>query len=253
MPIFSPFPENLAEVTLVTASTVDSGMQFGLVDPRYNFGDDKYPNRMSIAQFLAMLVANDVDGATTITAESDDALVVGRLGATTPALQIDTNATTSVTGLKVTAAAAAGGLALSTISSGTNESLTIDAKGSGTITLGSVSTGKVILPAGSVTPARQAITGDGAITIASGLVVLSKGSAAAITLAAPSSQDNTEITVISTTDFQHVITVTGGLWDGTTGANVTATFPAVKGGAITMIAQGTAWYVKSLNGVVCAP
>ena len=72
-------------------------------------------------------------------------------------------------------------------------------------------------------------------------------------LAAPSSQDGTTITITSTTAFAHVITVTGGMWDGTATTNTTATFPVVQGGAITLIAFGTDWYVLNLQGVVCAP
>lgn len=102
-------------------------------------------------------------------------------------------------------------------------------------------------------PPIAVASADGAISIAPSLVVITKGSAAALTLAAPASQNGTRITVISTTDFAHVITVTGGLWDGTAGANVTATFAAVKGAACTLIAYGTAWYVESLNAVTPAP
>lgn len=161
--------------------------------------------------------------------------------------------TSEGTGVKVTSAAAASGVAVAAISSGTDENMTIDAKGSGTLTLNGTATGATVIGKGRVTPSVQTISGDGAITIQSGTVVLTKGSAAAITLAAPSSQDGTTITVTSTTDFQHVITVTGGMWDGTATTNTTATFPAVAGGAITLIAFGTDWYVLNLQGVVCAP
>lgn len=81
----------------------------------------------------------------TVTSTSATALTVGRQGATSPALQIDASTATSATGLKVKSAAAAGGLALSVITSGTNENLTIDAAGSGTITLGGTSTGAITL------------------------------------------------------------------------------------------------------------
>ena len=161
--------------------------------------------------------------------------------------------TTEGTGVSVTSAAAAGGVAVTATSSGTDENLTIDAKGAGTITLNGTATGKVVVGKAQVTPQVQTISGDGAITIQSGTVLLTKGSAAAITLAAPSSQDGTIIEVTSTTDFAHVITVTGGMWDGTATTNTTATFPVVAGGAIKLIAFGTDWYVLSLQGVVCAP
>ena len=161
--------------------------------------------------------------------------------------------TTEGTGVSITSAAAASGVAVAATSSGTDENMTIDAKGAGTLTLNGTATGKTVIGKAQITPQVQTIAGDGAITIQSGTVLLTKGSAAAITLDAPSSQDGTIIEVTSTTDFQHVITVTGGMWDGTATTNTTATFPAVAGGAIRLIAFGTSWYVLSLQGVVCAP
>lgn len=80
----------------------------------------------------------------TISATSTNAFSVGRQGTTNPALQIDSNTGSSVTGVKVTAAAAAGGVDFAAISSGTNESLTINAKGTGTVTLGNTSTGNIL-------------------------------------------------------------------------------------------------------------
>lgn len=98
------------------------------------------------------------------------------------------------------------------------------------------------------TPLVNTITGDGAITIINSVVLLTKGSAAAITIAAPSSQDGVRITIIANSDFAHVITFTGStLLDGTTGANITATLAAFKGSSITVIAAGTKWLVESHN------
>ncbi len=51
----------------------------------------------------------------------------------------------AATGLGITGAAAAAGLAIAVLSSGNNENLTFDAKGSGTISLGTVSTGNIVL------------------------------------------------------------------------------------------------------------
>ena len=59
--------------------------------------------------------------------------------------QVDTSASSVATGIKITGAAAAAGAAISVLSTGTNEPLTIDAKGSGTITLGGTSTGAITL------------------------------------------------------------------------------------------------------------
>lgn len=98
------------------------------------------------------------------------------------------------------------------------------------------------------------LTSDGAITIQTSTVYLEKTSGGAFTIAAPSSQDNTRITIIGNTDFAHVITFTGStLLDGTTGANSTATFTAFKGSSITIVARGAFWLVESLSLVACAP
>lgn len=70
-------------------------------------------------------------------------LSVGQNGGTNPAFIVDTSTASSATGISVKSAAAAGGAALAVISSGLNENLTINAKGSGTITIGSVSTGGI--------------------------------------------------------------------------------------------------------------
>lgn len=90
-----------------------------------------------------------LDGPQTITATSANALTVGQNGTTNPALNINTNTASSATGISITSAAAAAGLAIATISSGTNENLTIDAKGSGTVTINGTATGIVVLPAGT--------------------------------------------------------------------------------------------------------
>ena len=92
------------------------------------------------------------------------------------------------------------------------------------------------------------IAGDGAVTIASGVNYLTKGSAAAITVAAPSAPGiGVRITITSGSAFAHVITFTGGtLWDGTTGANTTVTMTAFQGSTITVIGTtATTWNVES--------
>lgn len=87
-----------------------------------------------------------MSGAQTITSASASALTVGANGATNPVIKVDASTSSVATGVSITGAAAASGVAVATISSGTNENLTIDAKGSGTITLAGTSTGNVIVP-----------------------------------------------------------------------------------------------------------
>ena len=101
------------------------------------------------APSVALPLGTTVGGtvvATNITSASANALTVGPNGTTNPGFQVDASTGSSATGVKVKSAAAAGGVAVSAISSGTNESLTIDAKGSGTITLNWTATGVVNSP-----------------------------------------------------------------------------------------------------------
>lgn len=98
----------------------------------------------------------------------------------------------------------------------------------------------------------QTITGDGAITITDGDVVLTKGSAAAITLAAPTAaQLGTELTITAGSAFAHVVTATGLIDDGVTGGSkTTMTFGAFVGASITLKSvQSSKWAVKSKNVV----
>lgn len=109
-----------------------------------------------------------VAGTVAVTSTSSSALSAGANGATTPALNVDASTASSVTGLDVKSAAAGGGLALSTISSAgqTNENLTLDAKGAGTITIGGTSTGAVAVSSGA---------GSGNVTLANSAVTATRG------------------------------------------------------------------------------
>jgi len=82
-------------------------------------------------------------GAQTITSASSTALAVGASGTTNPVLQVDSATALVATGIKITGAAAASRVAFAAISSGTDEGLSIDAKGAGTIRLGATSTGQI--------------------------------------------------------------------------------------------------------------
>jgi hypothetical protein len=79
------------------------------------------------------------------TTTSATGFAVGRQGTTNPVLNVDASTASVVTGLNLKGAAAAGGMALSVTSSGTNENLTIDAKGSGTVTINATGTGSVLV------------------------------------------------------------------------------------------------------------
>jgi plastocyanin len=96
-----------------------------------------------------LLIAPKGTGGVKITSSSTDALDVGPNGATNPTLKVDASSASAATGLSITGAAAGSGLAIAVVSSGTNEDLTENAKGSGTITIGGISTGLVSIGRGS--------------------------------------------------------------------------------------------------------
>lgn len=114
-----------------------------------SYDGEMSPRKQLVASAYSF-VANGVsgDGVVNNAIQSATALSTGRTSAN-PALQVDTNTASSATGLKVTSAAVSGGIALTAISSGTDESLTLDAKGTGSISLGSTSTGNILLGGGS--------------------------------------------------------------------------------------------------------
>ncbi len=108
-----------------------------------------------------------ITGATSITSTSASALAVGANGATTPVLKIDASTASQAAGLSITGAASTSGVAIAAIG-GAAEPLTLDAKGTGTIGIGTISTGAVtITPATTVTGVLTATAG---ITSPAGVV-----------------------------------------------------------------------------------
>lgn len=102
--------------------------------------------------------------------------------------------------------------------------------------------------------AVQSLTGDGAITVANyALVLLSKGSAAAITIVAPTAttHDRFEITVVATSAQAHVITcATDGF--NAKGSSGTLTFGGAKGDSVVLVAHNGHWYTKAARNVTPA-
>lgn len=126
-------------------------------------------------------------GAQVVTSASASAFIVGANGATNPVLKINASTASVATGIEIQGAAAASGLAVRVISSGTNENLTIDAKGSGTITLGGVSTGNVVLArntsvTGALSATSQVTVMSATAPAAGGTFMLKTGSTAALGL-----------------------------------------------------------------------
>lgn len=116
-------------------------------------------------------------GPITITSSSALALAVGRQGGTNPAFRVDANTASSLTGLRVTAAGTGAGVAVAVVETGgTNNNLTIDAMGSGTITLGGTSTGNIVLTRATT---GLSYSGTGLLTARSGTATPAAASAVA--------------------------------------------------------------------------
>ncbi len=97
-----------------------------------------------------------------------------------------------------------------------------------------------------------ALSVNGAIPVAPGDFVITKGSILADTLAAPAASpggDGVLITVTSDTAFAHTITFTGSKLDSGGSAALTATFNANKGSSLTVLSYNARWKVISANGV----
>lgn len=92
------------------------------------------------------------NGALAVSVQSATALTVARVGTTDPALTVNTNTASSVTGVAITGAAAGGAAALAATSSAANEALNINAKGTGVVQIANVSTGAVNLGSGVSIP-----------------------------------------------------------------------------------------------------
>ena len=120
-----------------------------------------------------------------------------------------------------------------TISGPVTFSDTVSASGGSTIT------------SAVVTPKLTVYASDGAIAVESGTAVLTKGSAGAYTLAAPT-VDGTTIVITAGTSFAHVVTGTNLFWAGETGGPFNKiTTAAFIGSSATVVAYNGLWHVVS--------
>jgi len=96
------------------------------------------------------------------------------------------------------------------------------------------------------------ISGDGAVAVAPGTTALTKGSAAAITIAAPTAttHDGYLVRIYSETAFAHVITSGVRGFNGKASSG-TVTFSAAKGNTVVLVARnGDWWVVTNIGGTV---
>jgi hypothetical protein len=116
-------------------------------------------------------------------------------------------------------------------------------------------TSVVVLCSYTHKPANQVLSGDGAVTIKEGVVVITKGSAAAVTIADPTAtvDDFKELSVISATAFAHTLSNGAGSGFNAGGAaSDLGTFGGAKGDGIRLIAYQGKWYVQTKTNVTLA-
>jgi hypothetical protein len=95
----------------------------------------------------------------------------------------------------------------------------------------------------------QVVSADGAITIADGVVFITKATAAAITIAdPPAGMDGAVLTIVSKTAAAHTVTYTAGFGGGTTSRDV-ATFGGAISDGMVIVAHDGVWYVSSTRNV----
>lgn len=133
-------------------------------------------------------------------------------------------------------------------------STVVDVSAAATALTGTLSVSGIITATGGLKSPVVTISGDGAITITPNTtVVLSKGSAAAITLAAPtnSTHDGYIVRAVAISAQAHVIT---GSVDGfnAKGSSGTLTFGGAIGDSVTLVAMGGHWYTLDKVNVTVA-
>lgn len=108
--------------------------------------------------------------------------------------------------------------------------------------------GPVVSAGGFIGPIIQTPTefgADGAIDPDDGVAVITKGSAAAMTVAAPGTDNvGKRLSIFASTSFAHVVTVTG--LDGGT----TLTYSTAGESVILYARSANAWAIEANNGVV---
>lgn len=197
----------------------------------------------------ALFTARNFTTSITVTGASASTIAAGRQGATSPGFQLDASVATCVTGVKITPNAAASGVAVVVISSGTDESATIDAKGAGLLTFNGTATGNVVMGARclnkllAVGP-KPTDTYGSAITIdvTKSLHVIAgvNGTSATSTLTPSAAGSAGDIlTILTAADASGTVTVTFASTFHTSGTQATT---ASHFSSIVFESDGTRWY-----------
>ena len=113
------------------------------------------------------LTSPTITGSLAITANTTSAFAVGPNGATNSSFTVDASAASAAAGFVVRGAATGGTVALGLTDPGANTSLTLNAKGTGTLAIGAISTGAVSIAKVTFTPPATGAT----ITIPDGVTL----------------------------------------------------------------------------------
>lgn len=129
--------------------------------------------------------------------------------------------------------------------SGSTEVQVVDASSTQTLTNKTLTSPVITGGTQTVYDTVVVYTGDGAIAVTPHTAVLTKGSAAAMTLAAPAT-DGARITIVAGTSFAHVTTGTNLFWAGETGGPFNkVTTAAFIGSSATLVGYNGLWHVVS--------
>lgn len=199
-----------------------------------------------------------ITGTSTVTSASAKALTVGRLGATTPAFTVDASAATQVAGLSVAGAATGGTVGIAVTDSGANANLSINAKGSGTISIGNTSTGAITLTRATTLSAAltyggvtlsNSVTGTGSMVLSTSpaLTTPNLGTPSAVTLTNATGLPISGITGLGTNVATGLATATGAangfarvIATGTSALGTSAIAASACASVVTTAATGTA-------------
>jgi hypothetical protein len=191
------------------------------------------------APSVALPAATTINGSTvtslgSITSTSATAFTVASSG-TNYGLQIDESTASAITGLKIKAAATGNGVALSSLG-GTNELMTLDGKGTGTVGINTISTTSGLVTIGNTTSLAGAtvngpLTGHGTIkSNTTGGVGYATGAGGTVTQA---SSRTTGVTVNAPTGAITLVSAAG----SATPASFTVTNSAVAATDVIIVNQ----------------
>ena len=164
----------------------------------------------------------------------------------------DVSGTLSVAAINLNGSAISGAVSLKTGGVANGSQVLLDLTGSTNVAITDSGTGPVTIAVpGPLVKSRTAITADGAVNPNTAKdYVVTKGSAALLTLAAPTvtTDDGKRVSVASSTGFAHTLTATGLLNTGSAAVNL-ATFAAFAGAGLTLEAYQGEWLVIKSVGV----